>query len=272
MRAITKYLIYQQFAANILIALLINDIRYAILADRMPYKKTFLFLFAVLCTIHGFAQETADKKNKIFDGLTERYTVLKDSQDVKQGLYQVFSKKNTVVVRGGYTRGKKTGVWHFYNKSTSKLLQIYNYDTDSLRFEAKQYSGTNISYIIDKKITDSDAATKPVKVGGRYFGYLPYLSLYRPPFDPALFNLYGAEAEIELLISPLGRLASYKLIAYFPFMDYTQTLKMDLRMFKDEDRQFIPATFNHEPVLCRIIIKCTVNEDGQLQFRNYDEF
>jgi hypothetical protein len=55
-------------------------------------------------------------------------------------------------------------------------------------------------------------------------------------------------------------------------MDYTQTLKMDLNFFKEEDKQFIPATFNHEPIMCRIIIKCRINEDGLLVFRYYDEY
>jgi hypothetical protein len=167
--------------------------------------------------------------------------------------------------------GKKTGVWHFYNKS-NKLLQTYQYSGDSLKFEAKQYEGSNIAYKIDRKITDSDQVTKPVKIGGRYFGYLPYLALYRTPFNPYQYNIYGAEADVELLISPLGRLADYKVTANFPYMDYTQTLKMSLGLFKEEDKEFIPATFNHQPVLCRIIIKCRIDEDGQLQLRYYDEF
>jgi len=237
----------------------------------MPSKKIFIAAIMLFYAVNCLAQETVEKKNKIFDHLTERYTVLKDSQDVKQGLYQVFAKKNKLVARGAYTRGKKTGLWHFYNKN-GKLLQIYQYDGDSLKFEAKQYVGSNISYKIDKKIKDSDLVTKPVKIGGRYFGYLPYLALYRTPFNPFEYNLYGAEAEVELLISPLGRLADYKVTATFPFMDYTQTLKMSLGMFKDEDRQFIPATFNRQPILSSIIIKCRVNEDGQLELRYYDEF
>jgi hypothetical protein len=237
----------------------------------MPCKKFFLLALILLYAIKCFAQETVEKKNKIFDGLIERYTVLKDSQNVKQGLYQVFTKQDKLVVRGPYTMGKKTSIWHFYNKS-AKLLQIYDYDKKRLMFEGKQYVGSNIAYMVDRMITSKDTITKPVKVGGRYFGYLPYLALYRTPFNPYEYNIYGAEADIELLISPLGRLAAYKVTAVFPFMDYTQTLKMDINLFREEDRQFIPATFNHEPILCRIIIKCKVNEDGQLQFLYSDEF
>ncbi|MBS1533378.1 MAG: hypothetical protein JSU01_23970 [Bacteroidetes bacterium] len=236
----------------------------------MPYKKFLPFGVALFFAINCFAQETVNKKNRIFDGLIERYTVLKDSQEVKQGLYQVFTRQDKLVVRGGYAMNKKTGIWHFYNKS-AKLLQIYDYDKKQLMFEAKQYVGSNIGYMIDRKITDKDTVTKPVKIGGRYWGYLPYLSLYRTPFSPYQYNIYGAEADIELLISPLGRLADYKVIATFPYMDYTQTLRMDVNLFKEEDREFIPATFNHEPILSRIIIKCRVDEDGQLQLRYYDE-
>jgi hypothetical protein len=237
----------------------------------MPYKKFLSVVIIFFCALPCFAQETADKHEKVFDNLVERFTVLKDSEQVKNGLYQVFTKRDRLVARGSYTMGKRAGTWHFYNKS-GKLMQIYDYDKDSLEFEAKQYVGSNISYIIDKKISPKDTVTKPVKAGGRYFGYLPYLSLYKTPFNPYQYNIYGAEAQVELLISPLGRLADYKITVTFPFMDYTQTLRLDLNLLKEEDRKFIPATFNHRPILSRIIIKCSVTEDGELQFKYYDEF
>ena len=246
-------------------------IGYPILADRMPFKKFLSVIFFLYCAANCFGQETVDKHDKIFDNLTERFTVLKDSQDVKHGLYQVFAKKNKLVARGMYTMGKKTGTWHFYNKS-GQLMQIYNYDEKRLQFEAKQYIGSNISYLIDKTITDQDTVTKPVKVGGRYFGYLPYLSLYKTPFSPFEYSINGAVAEIELLISPLGRLADYKVTVVFPYINYTQTLKLDLHLLKEEDREFIPATFNHVPILSRIIIKCRLDDDGGLLFQYYDEF
>ncbi|MGZ3945038.1 MAG: hypothetical protein ACXVJB_08855 [Mucilaginibacter sp.] len=237
----------------------------------MPFKKLLPVIFLLYCALNCFGQETIDKHNKIFDNLIERFTVLKDSQKVKNGLYQVFTRKDKLVVRGMYTMGKKTGTWHFYNKS-GQLMQIYNYDEKRLQFEAKQYIGSNISYLIDKTITDKDTVTKPVKTGGRYFGYIPYLSLYKTPFSPFEYSINGAVAEVELLVSPLGRLADYKVTVVFPFINYTQTLKLDLHLFKEEDREFIPATFNHVPILSRIIIKCRLDDDGGLLFQYYDEF
>lgn len=240
----------------------------------MPYKKLFLVLCTMLCTINCFAQETIDKKDKISDGttkLTEQYTVLKDNQSLKHGLYQVFAKRDRLVARGMYTMGKRTGTWHFYNRS-GQLMQIYNYDEKRLQFEAKQYVGSNIGYLIDKKISDKDTVTKPVKAGGRYFGYLPYLRLYKTPFSPFEYSINGAVAEIELLISPLGRLADYKVTVVFPFINYTQTLKLDLNLLKEEDREFIPATFNRVPIMSRIVIRCRLDDDGGLLFQHYDEF
>lgn len=257
--------------SNIAIDLLNYHTGYPILADCMPYKKFLSVTLILYCALNCFGQETVDKHEKTFDNLIERFTVLKDSEQVKNGLYQVFTKRDRLVARGMYTMGKRTGTWHFYNKS-GQLMQIYNYDDKRLQFEAKQYVGSNIRYLIDKTITSKDTVTKPVKAGGRYFGYLPYLSLYKTPFNPYQYNVNGAEAEVELLISPLGRLADYKIKVVFPFMDYTQTLRLDVNLLKEEDREFIPATFNHQPILSRIIIKCSVTEDGELQFKYYDEF
>jgi hypothetical protein len=257
--------------SNIGIDLLNFHQRYPILGVRMPFKVVFSVIFLIYCALNCQGQELRDKHDNAFDNLVERFTVLKDSQDVKHGIYQVFTKKERLVVRGMYTMGKKTGTWHFYNKS-GQLMQIYNYDEQRLQFEARQYAGSNIRYLIDKPISSHDTVTKPIKAGGRYFGYLPYLSLYQTPFNPYQYNIYGAEAEVELLISPLGRLADYKIKVVFPFMDYTQTLRLDLNLLKEEDREFIPATFNHEPILSRIIIRCSVDSDGNLLYRYYDEF
>jgi antitoxin component YwqK of YwqJK toxin-antitoxin module len=167
---------------------------------------------------------------------------------------------------GNYTQGKRTGQWRFYNDK-GHLMQIYNYDTDSLKFEAREYANTSdIGYAIDRVISDTDKATKPIKAGGRYYGYLPYLGLFKVPFSTYQYDVTGGVAVIELLISPLGRLADYKVHAVCGLIEYDQTVTMDVKLFKEEDRKFIPATFNGAPVMSRILIKCRITQSGGLDF------
>lgn len=232
----------------------------------MPLKKILIFLFSFFCLINCNAQEIIEKKNSITDHIIEKFQVLKDNEQVKDGPYQALYRHKTPIALGIFSKGKKTGLWRFYNPS-GKLMQIYNYDKDSLKYEAKEYaSQSGFWYLIDKEITDTDKVTKPIKAGGRYYGYLPYLGLYKIPFNPYEYGTSDCVAVIELLISPLGRLAEYKVRSVCNMLEYDQTIKMNVNLFKEEDKKFIPATFNGEPVMSRIVIKCKVNDNGGLDF------
>ncbi len=230
----------------------------------MPSKKTLLLLLSFFCVIYCSAQQKIQKKNRINDQVTEIFTVLKDSDMIKDGPYEAFYKRKTPLAMGNYTKDKKTGLWRFYD-SKGKLMQIYNYDRDSLRYEAREYlHASDFWYTIDQEIADTDQVTKPIKIGGRYYGYLPYLGAYKVPFDPYLYGTDDCTALVQLLISPMGRLAEYKVRSLCS--DYDQTVSLDVRLFREEDRKFIPATYNGRPVVSTIMIRCRLTRDGGLDF------
>jgi hypothetical protein len=231
----------------------------------MSYKKTTLITFILLYAINCFAQETVEKSNRINDNVTETFQVLKENRGIKNGLYMAFYNRKHLLARGMYTMGKRSGRWHYFDPK-GRPMQIYDYNTDSLKYEARDGIGGNISYLIDKNVSDTDHITKPVKAGGRYYGYLPYLSFYKTPFSPMQYSTYGAAAVIELLVSPMGRLADFKIHVQSDFLGYNQTVSMDMNLLKEEDRKFIPATYNGEPILSRIVIRCRVTDDGGLDF------
>jgi len=238
---------------------------YSILPD-MPVKKTLLIIFSFFYIIDCFAQETIEKKEKLINHITEKFEVLKDNEQVKNGPYVALYRRKTPIATGQYTKGKKTGEWRF-NDPSGKLMQIYNYDSDSLKYEAKEYSNSSdLWYVVDKDLTSTDKVTKPIKAGGRYYGYLPYLGAYQIPFNLYEYGAPDCVAVIELLISPLGRLANYKVHAVCSLIEYDQTINMSTALFKEEDKKFIPATLNGQPILSRIIIKCRVNRSGGLDF------
>jgi len=232
----------------------------------MYLKKILLLIFSLLYITNCFAQETIQKKNRITDNVVEKFGVLKDNEEVKDGPYEAMYRRKVPVAMGNYTKGKKTGSWRFYDPG-GKLMQIYDYDNHQLKYEAKEYTGTSdFYYTIDKEIADTDRITKPIKAGGRYYGYLPYLGMYKLPFNPYEYGTYGCVAVVELLISPLGRLASYKVRTVCNTLEYDQSITMNTKLFKEEDRQFIPATLNGEPIVSRILIRCQVKQDGGLEF------
>jgi hypothetical protein len=225
-------------------------------------------IFIVLLQIGIYtcqAQEVTTVKNRPNNFYTERYQVLKSNPSVRHGLYQALFKRNTAVASGNYTNGKRTGIWHFYNEDGA-IMQNFDYDSKTILFEAPEDSSSDLRYVVDSKLRDTDKTTKPFKVGGRYFGYIPFLAAFAFQYDMVDFYSNLFEVEVQLLITPLGRLADYKVHVFSAKYKYDLTTTMSLSLFKEEDKQFIPATVNGEPVVCRILIKCYLTNDGFLDF------
>jgi hypothetical protein len=65
-------------------------------------------------------------------------------------------------------------------------MQTYDYSTGRLFYEAPEDSTSHMRYLVDKVLKEGDKVTKPIKVGGRYYGYLPYLNLFMLPKEYTL--------------------------------------------------------------------------------------
>jgi hypothetical protein len=227
--------------------------------------KSITLLFVALFYLNTcFAQETTIRKHRLTDSVMERISVLKSDKSTRQGLYQAVSSKNIAVASGQFDNDKKTGIWHFFDLR-GRQLQNYDYTNKKLLFEAVEDTTSNLRYFVDKVLTDSDRTTKPVKAGGRYFGYIPYLKLFKLPAYLMDINRYLSVAVVELLVSPGGRLADFKVHIYSG-ANYEKVFNMSTDMPNDEDKIFIPATVNGEPIGCRIMIKCQINNDGGINF------
>ncbi|MBD1366459.1 hypothetical protein IDJ77_21780 [Mucilaginibacter sp. ZT4R22] len=213
------------------------------------------------------AQETTRKSRWLTDSVYEAYTVLKTDKNIKHGPYRALFLKKKPVAEGDYANNIKTGLWHFYNEK-GEQLQTYNYTTKAFEFLAPADTTTYLHYVVDKKITPADKVTLPVKLGGTYYGYIPYLRLFDVPnkmYAMIQANKDYIEVLVELLVSPGGRLADYKI-----------SLNIDRRLLKafnmnpnlpdPADVIFTPATVNGEPVTSRILIKAYITDDNHLDY------
>jgi hypothetical protein len=225
----------------------------------------FISLFINCCFAQDPEVETERKTPNDF--YREKYHVLKSNPTVKQGLYQALYRSNIALASGNFTNGKKTGVWHYYDP-TGLLLENYDYDKKIFLYEAPEDTLSDFRYYldIDRKLTDSDKFVKPLKIGGRYFGYIPYLTAFAFPYDTAEVNTDSFNVEVQLLISPLGRLADYRVRVSSTLYKYDQTTTISLELFSEDDKQFTPAILNGQPVLCRILIRCYMTETGYIGF------
>jgi hypothetical protein len=203
---------------------------------RKYYLLISFFITAYNCT----AQETTPKRNRLTETVTEHFNVLKSNKNIKEGLYQALYLNKTAIATGKYADNQKTGLWNFFD-TKGTLVQRFNYNSKRVLYEepVDSLSLHYVQYLFDRKFKDSDRITKPIRVGGRCYGYLPYLSFFHLSADYYLWgnNYYGV---LELLISPSPDI------------------------FSEEDKQFIPATLNGEPILSRIFVICRVTHDGGL--------
>lgn len=205
-------------------------------------------IYCLLFTLSASAQETVKATQKLMGGNKVTYHVLKANQQVKQGMFQVMHKSK-VVVSGMYKQNQQIGMWHYFD-TKGTLLQNYDFDNKRLNYEAPD-SISNFSYVYDQDIKPTDRVTKPVRIGGRYYGYFPYLNLFKSMEGSiSLSNLISVT--FELLISPGGNLADYKI--YLTYFADNKTLSADITRLSAEDKSFIPATINYKPVSSRIRI------------------
>ncbi len=229
----------------------------------MPFKIILFSAFFLFCTTDCISQNNPEKKSRFTDDVTEKFHVLPDSPDVKDGIYKAYYNHNHLIAVGSFSHGKKVGTWQFFN-GRGAVLQTYDFDRDTIVYEAFENRSSNLRYYVDRELGDSDKASKPYRVGGRLYGYLPYLKAFKAPFEPDFDLKPIYTATIELLISPLGRLADYKVHLVGP--GFAQIITLTTSLLSEEDKKFIPAKINKEPVVCRIFIKCRLKSDGGLEF------
>ncbi|GGH02128.1 hypothetical protein [Mucilaginibacter phyllosphaerae] len=228
-------------------------------------KRYLLFFAGLLFLNHAFAQETVKKKYKLLASVKEIYSVLKSDGITRQGPYQALYNGKTVVATGEFNNDRQVGLWQFYNEK-GVVVQTYNYTLKKLYFEAREDTTSHLRYFIDQVI-DTAAITKPVKIGGIYYGYLPYLKLFKIPNDLAQIDRRFITAIVELLVSPGGRLADYKVTLLSNPMGATiRVVNMNLKLPNPDDLMFTPATLNGQPIACRIMMRCYVSDDGHLDF------
>ena len=226
-------------------------------------KKVILLIAIHFFISRALAQDSLLRKNRLTQLVIEQFFVLKSNKEIKQGLYQAIYRRSIALASGNYANNKRVGIWHFYDKY-GRLVQNFNYDRNSITWEIADdtLTATHIRYSFDNKFKDSDRVTKPMKAGGIYYGYIPYLKLFRLSNDYMGTDLSQFTAVLEILVSPGGRLADFKVHIKSPDDERITSFSPDL--IDEDDKLFVPATINYKPVLCRIFVKCRITDDGEL--------
>ncbi|RYU86513.1 hypothetical protein EWM62_17820 [Mucilaginibacter terrigena] len=229
--------------------------------------KRYLLLFTALFFVNiCFAQDTIQIKRKLSGHVTEIFKVLKSDVNTRQGSFRAVYKNKIPVPSGMYVNDKKVGLWRFTDPN-GVILQTYDYTYKRLFYEAPEDTTSHFRYLVDKELKEGDKVTKPIKIGGRFYGYLPYLTLFTLPNEFKTIDRDDLSAVVELLISPGGRLADFKVELTAGVLNQPlTTINMNIKLPDPADLVFTPATQNGEPIASRIRIRCVVNSSWHLDF------
>ena len=229
----------------------------------MLFRKYLFIIIIGLFACNCHAQDTVKKKNRLTPSVVETFFALKSNKEIKQGLYQAVYRGKIPLASGRYANNKKVGMWHFYDLNGT-LLENFDYDRNAMLYERPDniLSQAQIQYGFDAKINDSDKVTKPIKPGGRIFGYIPYMQVFKLSDDYIGTDTRLFTAIVELLVSPGGRLADFKV--HIKSNDSERITSFSPELLSDEDKIFVPATINGEPVMSRIFVKCRLTDTGEL--------
>ena len=215
-------------------------------------------MFCAVC-----AQKVVNRKNRLTADVIEKYqSVIESNKEVRQGHYQAFYKKTNLIANGNYTNNQRTGIWTFYNYD-GIANEKFDFDHDMLLDEAVEDSTSNFRYVFDGDIKKTDRMTKPVKIGGRYYGYVPFLKTFKLPEDLAGIRRPDYTVILEILVSPGGNLADFKM--HLNSQYFQRLIPVDVDIMPEDARHFLPATQNGHPIASRIFISCYVNDVDDLE-------
>jgi hypothetical protein len=228
--------------------------------------KYILFVTLLFVGHRLLAQETVERSRKLTPLVEEKYQVLKTDYSIMQGIYSAYLKK-TLIAAGRYDRNQKTGIWTFFN-SKGVVCQRFDYTKQSLIYEAPEDSTTGIRYVVDDTLRTNFKFSRPVRIGGRYYGYLKYTNLIKLPTDLTNLNNATEQAAMELLVSPGGRLAEFKIrVSSRDEQDPSGgvALTLNLNLLDEEDKVFVGGKLNDKPVPVRIIIPVYFYKSDQVR-------
>lgn len=197
-------------------------------------------LLALLCSfaVGAYAQDTVKKSNSVgkFD---EQFMVLKSDKKVRQGSYRLYTEKK-LVASGNYDKGKRTGIWNFYNEDA--LEQQYDYSADKVISN----QGSMAIKCEVESAQPGDSVKSAVKVGG-YNG----LRMLVASTDFSSNADVGSNKVIHVFtLDDKGEVQAW--MASIKSADGIKVVNQKIVDVDPDVLRFLPAMLNGKPVACTV--------------------
>jgi hypothetical protein len=183
--------------------------------------------------------------------------VLKADKKIREGEY-IAKTNDHLLATGNYHNGKRVGIWKFLDKK-GKAIQSYNYDTDKLEFNDTT-DVRNIRYYFSDSLKTGDKVIYPVKIGGMFYGYAPFL-YDELDLSRTIIREMGGPVEVTcqhiFSINDKGDLIKHEVLAIAN--GASKLYELNDSRFSDEFKRFTRAVINQHPVASKLIITSTLN-------------
>ncbi|WP_051568583.1 energy transducer TonB [Crocinitomix catalasitica] len=95
--------------------------------------KYTLIIVCLIFAVNLNAQKLKNISQKVDDGYTEKYTVLKSDKSVRHGEFALYDSNKNLFMKGYYQQNEKDSVWTSYTWN-GEVIQKYNYTTNKLEY------------------------------------------------------------------------------------------------------------------------------------------
>lgn len=207
----------------------------------MKLKYTILLL---LLPFILFGQKTKKIKNK---ETKEVYHVLESNNDIREGRYQKFSYKESLLVNGFYKNGLKDSIWEYYNID-NKIVHKYSYAQNKLiYFEPYNKITSKYTFIALDNPQDSIFNIPPIYLGGndKFMNDQAYNITY--PSEALKHDITG-KVYVSFTLDKSGKTSNYHVKKPLGYgLD-----EESIRFLKSVSENWIPAIQNNKAVTTEI--------------------
>ena len=247
--------------------------------------KTYVTILILLFAGSAFAQrlkhKTVRKEETLF---VEKYTVLSDNKEIKQGeyglywgyesnillcsgfyknnlrdsLWTYYSSNGKVILSGSYKDGLKVGIWEGIGSDKNIELK-YDYTNKKLIFYSPKHLDTIKKYNV---ISGADTvytklSQEPIFLGGSALAIQSIWMNIKYPKSAFLDNIQG-QVVVAFTINENGKVSNYRIKNSLGGGCDEEAL----RVVKNIEGDWLPGMLNEKPVTCEYDLPISFNIQG----------
>lgn len=225
----------------------------------------YIFLFTGFTVTH--AQSTSWNKTRIAPTLLENFQFISKNKNIKNGEAFILDINNKELGRGNYKENKKDSIWNYFSQS-GELIQVYDYTNKKIIYNFPDESTIVKSrYELDTIGLINAKITKPLKIGGLYYGFNLLYNQRNLPKE-VKDQKESVLMEYVFSISETGKMETFSINYSSTF--YNAVYPQSIKGLYQDAYEFMPATINGNPVKSKLVYQIMLYINPGRDLRTYN--